>query len=60
MRNQAVEHNVAAFSELSLLYAGSECYAEAGTTSNSNESNVSLLTTAVMVDNLAKRSTTVR
>ena len=56
MRNQAVEHNVATFSEsFPLVYAGSECYAEASTTSNSNESNVSLLTTAVMMDNLAEK-----
>ena len=37
------------------MYTGSEYYAEASTTSNSNESNVNLLTTAVMVDNLAKK-----
>ena len=34
MRDRAVEHNVAAFSELSLLYAGRERYPEASTTSN--------------------------
>ena len=55
MHNRAVEHNVAAFSELSLLYADRECYPEASTTSNSNESNVKLLTTAAMVDNLAEK-----
>ena len=38
-----------------MLYAGRECYPEASNTSNSNESNVSLLTTAAMVDNLAKK-----
>ena len=43
------------FQSFPLVYAGSECYADASTTSNSNESNVSLLTTAVMVDNLAKK-----
>ena len=35
MRNRAVDRNVAAFSDLSLLYAHRECYAEASTTSNS-------------------------
>ena len=40
------------FQSFPLLYAGRECYPEASTTSNSNESNV---TTAVMVDNLAKK-----
>ena len=39
----------------SWLYTGRECYAEASTTSNSNESNVKLLTTAAIVDNLAKK-----
>ena len=39
----------------SLLYADRECYPEASTTSNSNESNVKLLTTAAMVDNLAEK-----
>ena len=43
------------FQSFPLLYAGRECYPEASTTSNSNESNVKLLTTAVMVDNLAKK-----
>ena len=43
------------FQSLTLLYAGRECYPEASITSNSNESNVKLLTTAVMVDNLAKK-----
>jgi len=38
-----------------LLYGDRECYPEASTTSNSNESNVKLLTTAVMVDNLAEK-----
>jgi len=38
-----------------LLYADRECYPEASTTSNSNESNVNLLTTAAMVDNLAEK-----
>ena len=38
-----------------MLYAGRECYPEASTTSNSNKSNVKLLTTAAMVDNLAKK-----
>ena len=32
MHNQAVDHNVAAFS---LLYAGRKCYAEASTLSSS-------------------------
>ena len=35
MRNRAVHHNVAAFSDLSLLYADKECYAEASAMSNS-------------------------
>ena len=43
------------FQSFPLLYAGRECYPEASITSNSNESNVKLLTTAVMVDNLAKK-----
>ena len=43
------------FQSFPLLYAGRECYPEASTTSNSNESNVKLLTTAAMVDNLAKK-----
>ena len=59
MRNQAVKpwSNTTwlCFQSFPLLYAGSEYYAETSTTSNSNESNVSLLTTAVMVDNLAKK-----
>jgi len=38
-----------------LLYADREYYPEASTTSNSNESNVKLLTTAAMVDNLAEK-----
>ena len=43
------------FQSFLLLYAGRECYPEASTTSNSNESNVKLLTTAAMVDNPAKK-----
>ena len=43
------------FQSFPLLYAGRECYPEASTTNNSNESNVKLLTTAAMVDNLAKK-----
>jgi len=58
MHNQAVEHNVAAFSELSFAIHRQrmlECYPEASATSNSNESNIKLLTTAAMVDNLAEK-----
>ena len=44
LHNQAVEHNVAVFSELS--------FAEANTTGNST---IKLLTTAAMVDNLAEK-----
>jgi len=43
------------FQSFPLLYADRECYPEASTTSNSNESNVKLLTTAAMVDNLAEK-----
>ena len=43
------------FQSFPLLYTGRECYPEASTTSNSNESNVKLLTTAAMLDNLAKK-----
>ena len=50
MRNQAVKHNVATFSELSgLLYAGGKGY-KANTTSNSAN-----LMSATMVDNLAEK-----
>ena len=55
MRNRAVEHNMAAFQSFPLLCAGRECYPEAITMSNSNESNFKLLTTADMVNNLAKK-----
>ena len=41
------------FQSFPLLYTGRECYPEASITSNSNGSNVKLLTTAAMVDNLA-------
>jgi len=50
MHNHTVEHNVAMFSELSFAVRW-----QASTTSNSNESNVKLLTTAAMVDNLAEK-----
>ena len=53
MRNRAVEHNMAALS-FSIRRQGM-LYPEASTTSNSNESNVKLLTTAAMVENLAKK-----
>ena len=43
------------FKSFTLLYADRECYPDASTTSNSNESNVKLLTTAAMVDNLAEK-----
>ena len=58
MRYQAVEHNSGCFFRAFLcctLAVNASCYAETSTTSNRNESNVSLLTTAVMVDNLAKK-----
>ena len=56
MRNRAVEHNMAAFSELSFaIRRQGMLYPEASTTSNSNESNVKLLTTAAMMENLAKK-----
>ena len=43
------------FQSFPLLYADRECDPEASTTSNSNGSNVKLLTTAAMVDNLAEK-----
>ena len=47
---------MAAFSELSFaIRRQGMLYPEASTTSNSNESNVKLLTTAAMVENLAKK-----
>ena len=49
MRNRAVEHNMAVFSELSFAICRQVMLSKASTTSNSNESNVKLLTTAVMV-----------
>ena len=52
MRNRAAW---LCFQSFSLLYAGRECYAEATTTSNSNASNVSLLSTVALVDNLAEK-----
>ena len=52
MHNRAVE--LLRFQSFPLLYADRECYPEASTTSNSNESNVKL-TTAAMVDNLAEK-----
>ena len=53
-RNQDVEHNVTAFSELSFA-VHMKCYAEASTMSNSTKSNVKLITIATMVDNLAEK-----
>ena len=56
MHNRAVEHNMAAFSGLSFAIRRQRMlYPEASTTSSSSESNVKLLTTAAMVDNLAEK-----
>ena len=55
MRNRAVEHNVAAFWELSFTVRLQGAYTEASTTCNSAISNVKLLTTAATVDNLAEK-----
>ena len=55
MHNRALSTTWLRFQSFPLLYADRECYPEASTTSNSNESNVKLLTTAAMVDNLAEK-----
>ena len=56
MSNRAVEHNVAAFSELYAVIRWQERLNNASTMSNSiNLINVKLLTTATMVGNLAEK-----
>ena len=56
MRNRAVEHNVAAFSELSFDVRWQESYAEASTTSNSaNLMSSCYVPTAAMVDICAEK-----